>query len=215
MKADEERGARICDHLLPSDLRNSPPPARCCPDRRGRTCPRFLQERRERSAAEGSPITLDVTTMMNETHQAAKPPEEDLPNSQSLDKELADGVAKYSWYARSNYGRALGLTALAVLASIASTILVASSVSSNHPELVAVLAAIPTVVLIATSTFRFKQKAGWHWRKARALQTLHRKLVYNNCSIADISDRLSKVEMKLDQRWVTLGKIASESRTQS
>ena len=129
-------------------------------------------------------------------------------SADTLIAELNKNITHYKKYARSNYRTAYIVTGIAVLASVSTTIAVAAGIGKDHNVVISILAAVPAVILVVTSTFQFEQKSSWHWRKTRALQALLRQLEYEGKNVAEVSENLSKVEMDLDKDWVTFGRVS-------
>lgn len=129
------------------------------------------------------------------------------PLADTLDSD----IGKYKSYGTSNYIFAYLFTAFAVIASVASTVLVATGNSETSKWLTATLSATPALVLLIVSTFRFEQKSAWQWRKTRALQALHRQLLYEGKTDAEVSPELSRVEAALDGDWVPFGKFTGST----
>jgi len=138
---------------------------------------------------------------------------DNLQNANELKTELRRGASTYKFWARCNYILAYVFTTIAVAASVSATILVAGGVKPGSEMWIAILAAIPALVLVATSAFRFESKSAWHWRKTRAYQSLYRQLKYEGKEAADVSAHLSKIDLELDEDWIPFGKITGNDNS--
>jgi hypothetical protein len=74
---------------------------------------------------------------------------------------------------------------LAVVGSVAASLCAALGVESK--ELLAVLAVIPAAVLSIRGTFKFEERATWHFRKHHKLEALARSLKYEGIDPAVVS----------------------------
>ena len=115
------------------------------------------------------------------------------------------------WRARVNYFFAYALLALAVAASAASAIAVASGAWTK--EINAVLAALPGIILLATSTFKFESRADWWWTKHHGLEALCRALRFEGKSEGDASREMTALIKELEGRWPSFGKPPSGGAT--
>jgi len=114
--------------------------------------------------------------------------------------------------ARGNYICAYGLLIVGVLASTMATISVAAGAEKAFsPILNAVLAAIPGVVVLATSTFKFEARAGWWWERYYGLDALDRRLTFENRVVEEVSRDLTKFVHELGKRWPGFGPPPGEN----
>ena len=67
------------------------------------------------------------------------------------------------------------------------------------------LAVIPAAVLSIKGTFKFEEKASWHFRKYHKLEALTRTLEYEGADLAAVSAGWSKIEQELDEQWPQFG----------
>lgn len=130
----------------------------------------------------------------------------------ALASDIAGRKKGCVWMARLNYWLAYGLLAIAIIASSASSILVAADKGPN--ELKAVLAAIPGIIAVVTGTFRFAARAEWWWDKFHGLDSLHRKLQYEGQSEKNVSQELTKLVATLNAKWPGFGNVLSEKEPQ-
>ncbi|MFP5438203.1 MAG: hypothetical protein ACLGH8_10480 [Bacteroidia bacterium] len=68
------------------------------------------------------------------------------------------------------------------------------------------IAGMPGIILLISNTFKYEEKAKWNKLKQRKLESLCRKLIFENASIEEISREISIELEKLDQLRVALNK---------
>lgn len=100
------------------------------------------------------------------------------PSDDELARAIHDEIAAAALAARRfairNYFLAYAVSGVIVLASIGSGITVI--IPGIPPWFTASLAALPAVMLTASTVFRFEQKSAWFWKKSKALDSLLRKI---------------------------------------
>ena len=121
--------------------------------------------------------------------------------------DLATRVRGCAWRARLNYFFANVLLALVVAASATSAIAVAADAWTK--EINAVLAALPGIIVLATSTFKFEARAEWWWTKHHALEAFHRGLKFEGRDEASVSRELTTLIKELEGTWPGFGKPPS------
>lgn len=126
----------------------------------------------------------------------------------NLKEDLAKRVGGCARVARANYYFAYGLLIIAVVASATASIAAASGQWLSN-ELTAVLAALPGVIVLATSTFKFDSRAEWWWSKHHRLDALYRGLAYEGRTDTEVSRELSDVVKELETKWPAFGKPPS------
>ncbi len=114
----------------------------------------------------------------------------------TLDEYLQLQVQASQGRGHFNYVTSYVLSASAILASF----LAGLSVAANWfcPNTLAVLSALPAVVLIISNQFRFLEKSAWHWRKAYALEGLLHQLRYEGKSEPEVSEACRKLQEQME-----------------
>jgi hypothetical protein len=125
----------------------------------------------------------------------------------TLADDLSARVAGCVWRARVNYFVAYALLAVAVGASATSAIAVASDAWTK--EVNAILASLPGIIVLATSTFRFEARADWWWSKHHAIDALHRGLTFEGKSDSEVSRELTAFLREHETKWPSFGKPPS------
>ena len=121
-----------------------------------------------------------------------------------LIEEIESIANRHAKLAELDYRASYSLSFLAVAGSIVASICAALGVEPK--ALLAVLAIIPAAVLSIRGTFRFEEKASWHFKKSHKLKALTRSLKYGGADPASVSVDFSKIEQELDERWPRFGK---------
>lgn len=85
---------------------------------------------------------------------------------------------------------------VAIASSLGSAI--AISVDNLPKIFLAALAAIPGVVILVESTFRYSQRADWHSLYSQKLRGLIRQLKFEGKKIEEISKSLSELEAEME-----------------
>ena len=115
--------------------------------------------------------------------------------------ELARGCAQK---AKANYFAAYALITIAVASSTAATIAVAAGALTK--ELNAVLAALPGIIVLATTTFKFEARSDWWWAKHQTLEALYRGLKYEERVEKEVSQEMTAFLKKHEEKWPSFGK---------
>lgn len=68
---------------------------------------------------------------------------------------------------------------------------------NSDPKIVAAVAAIPAFILLLQKTFKWEQRADWHWEYKRKVKAIQRQLRDQDLSQKDASQLLSKLESDL------------------
>src|SRR5262245_28627789 len=122
-----------------------------------------------------------------------------------LEDDLAERISGCRRNARANYFAEYFFLCIAVAASATATISVAAD-SSFPKELNAALAALPGIILLLTSTFKFEARSGWWWDKYYGLDQLYRELKYEDASESDISKKMTEFLSAHGKSWPSFGK---------
>lgn len=127
-----------------------------------------------------------------------------------IEVELANAVAKYRRLAKSNYYFVFFLYAVAVAASFSSTIMALNSIGVGRT--LATTTAIPGAILILTATFRFAERAKWHYDKKNQLQALLRLVSVQPPSISgmEVAERWNKIDAQMEKSWPGFGLLSSK-----
>ncbi|WP_077036009.1 hypothetical protein [Pelomonas sp. KK5] len=122
---------------------------------------------------------------------------------ESLEQELQAAVVAARRFARRNYLLGYLIAGLTVLSSIAAGLAV--SLDQVPKGWQALLASLPAAMVASTTVFRFEQKSAWFWRKSKQLDMLLRAIRYEGLGAADASKLFSKLEVEMEQEWVSFG----------
>lgn len=125
----------------------------------------------------------------------------------TLADDLIERISGCRRNARGNYFVAYFFLCVAVAASATATISVAAG--SFPKELNAALAALPGIILLVTTTFKFEARSGWWWDKYYGLDALYRELKYEAASESDISKKMTEFLSAHGKTWPSFGKPPS------
>ena len=114
-------------------------------------------------------------------------------------EKAAQGERRSGW---GNYISAYGVAILALIGSIAASLLAALEAEK---VLTAVVAAIPAAVLAITRVFNFEHRAFFHWRKFWRLRKLLNQLRYENADPREVSRAFDNLDMEMLQDWIPFG----------
>jgi hypothetical protein len=104
---------------------------------------------------------------------------------------------------RANYCAAYGVLLLAVSASALAALSVALEI---YPKSInAALAAFPGAIYLVNRQFRFEERSRWWFEKFYVIEGLHRGLVREKRSEAEISRELTIQSKALTERWPGFG----------
>ena len=114
-------------------------------------------------------------------------------------------AGRYKRWGENNQQTAFVVFAAAILGIIATTIL---STLDDIPKIVrALVTALPGVLMLTNSVFRFEAKSRWHWEKTRGYEELLRALIIEQAPPQDISRKLSKLDQRMDEKWIWFGHL--------
>jgi hypothetical protein len=128
------------------------------------------------------------------------------------ERRLSGDVAHYLELARANYFTVWVLYAVSIGASIAATILAATKTDST--SLLAVLTAIPGIILLITSTFKFNARSQWHYEKKRRLDALLRLSLAKAqaTSEAEVAEKWNRIDEEMDKSWPGWGELSKTAQ---
>jgi hypothetical protein len=126
----------------------------------------------------------------------------EIMSNNQLETEIEAAAKRERSYGWSNYFAAYVVAILALVGSVAATLLAALGA---RPLFTAVVAAIPVVVLAFTRIFNFERRAFYHWRKSKTFQGLLRKLRYENVDAKVVSAEFSRAYLQSLDEWIPFG----------
>jgi hypothetical protein len=126
-----------------------------------------------------------------------------------LTEELESIANRHGKLAELDYLASYSLSFLAVAGSIVASICAALGVEPK--ALLAILAVIPAAVLSIRGTFKFDEKASWHFKKSHKLKALTRSIKYEGANPAAVSADFAKIEQELDEQWPRFGKPGTKN----
>jgi hypothetical protein len=118
---------------------------------------------------------------------------------EKLDREIRSAAKRERRYGWANYIAAYSVAVVALIGSIAASILAALQANKLFT---AVVAAIPAAVLAITRIFDFEQRAFYHWRKVRRFRGLSRRLNYEGDNAKNVSQDFTDVDLKSLDEWI-------------
>jgi hypothetical protein len=125
-----------------------------------------------------------------------------VPNV-TLVEEIAS-KRKYHWlWEKYNFIVGQLLLWLAIAASIAASISAALKWTA-HPQLMAIVAAIPAAVALIGKTFQHTARHSWHSLFRTRLSSLERAIRDQNLPIKEASERLNALEEDMENRFPPL-----------
>ncbi|MCL5999081.1 MAG: hypothetical protein M1546_23920 [Chloroflexi bacterium] len=127
----------------------------------------------------------------------------------SLLEDLEKRIKGCARRSRLNYFMAYTLLVIGVLGSISATILVALGIGAK--EIVAVLAALPTISVLVMNTFRFEARADWWEQKRAGMDALWRSLQYEKKPEDEVSKALTAFLDRHEKAWPTFRKLETGS----
>jgi hypothetical protein len=125
----------------------------------------------------------------------------------STEQKLALEVEHYLNLARGNYFTVWAMYILSVGASVLATVFAAT----GSPEKVrlAVLAAVPAIVLLVNNTFKFNARSQWHYEKKRRLDSLLRLSEAGAAGTTppEVAAEWNRIDEDMDKRWPGWGEL--------
>jgi hypothetical protein len=117
--------------------------------------------------------------------------------------ELEIETAALQKLARRNYGALYAISLLAIIASFFAGLSVALEWFGKN--VLAVLSALPAVVLVASDRLNLEAKSKWYWEKFYALRAVLGALQYEGLDEAGASKKRTEIDAKYEPRWPGLG----------
>ena len=130
-----------------------------------------------------------------------------MQSLENLEKELTTCVRHYEKRARQNYAVLYVLYVVSIFASAAATILVATGRSG---PMLAVITALPGVVILANNSLKLQARSMWHYEKTRRLTSLFRELRDGRSSRDVVSKKLDDLEEEMDKTWPGWGEVPTK-----
>jgi len=127
-----------------------------------------------------------------------------------LEREIEKIEKREGRFGWANYIAAYFVATLALVGSVAASILIAAF--EVEKWITAVVAAIPAAVFALTRIFNFERRAWSHWRKANRLRGLLRKLRYEGVDAKVVSQEFSRIELETPHEWIMFGSLIEEER---
>lgn len=113
----------------------------------------------------------------------------------NIEEELKDEIKWRTIYSRFDFILNNMLVFIAVLAS--SYPVYDQIFGNDDPKFIAAVAAIPAFVLLLQKTFKWEQRAEWHWEYKRKVTAITRAMRDQGLSAKEASERLSQIEREL------------------
>jgi hypothetical protein len=125
----------------------------------------------------------------------------------TIQQKLAKEVDHYLTLARGNYYTVWLLYLLSVGASIVATIMAA--VGGFNKATLAVVTAIPGVVILVSNTFKFSARSQWHYEKRRQLQALARLAEASAKATSDpeVAEKWNRIDEEMEKSWPGWGEL--------
>jgi hypothetical protein len=125
-----------------------------------------------------------------------------------LGEELSKSVSKYRNLGRLNYYVSFLLYIVAVLSSISATLMALSGNFSGPFQ--ATVTAIPGGALLIANTFRFNERARWHYNKKNQLNALYRLFVAQapGTSPPELAEKWNKIDSAMEASWPGFGALS-------
>lgn len=125
-----------------------------------------------------------------------------------LDGELRAEVNHYLRLGRVNHYSLYATYIAAVGASIAATVLASFGVSG---PVMAVLTAVPGLLLMVNNTLKMGERSQWHYDKRRRLVSLLRELEVGVKTPADVVAAWNAIDADMDRTWPAFGALPKPS----
>ena len=117
--------------------------------------------------------------------------------------ELEAETVNIKKLARQNYRALYGLSLLAIIASFFAGFSVALDWFEKNT--LAILSAIPAVVLVASDRLNLEAKAKWYWTKYYAYRAVLSALQYEGLNEAGASKQRTQIDQEYEPKWPGLG----------
>jgi hypothetical protein len=117
---------------------------------------------------------------------------------------LGPESSHYLYLARTNYYAISVLYAIAIALSAVSTIMTLRGWTGPY---LATATSLPAAILLITNTFKFNEKAQWHYEKMRRLTALYRLSDIGEKQPKEIVEEWNKIDEEMDERWPTLSPL--------
>ncbi len=136
--------------------------------------------------------------------------------SDQLESELRLTIEDCQRWARRNYILAHMVFVVSVLGSFAAAVLASSDLGeewfgeSGNKATIAILAALPGLMLLLNNTLRFEDRTKWFWKKVRLAERYYREVRDTGETVSALSKRFSEESEKLEAEWPAFGSMPGQ-----
>lgn len=123
-------------------------------------------------------------------------------------KEIAEEIVKRNRYSRFDFILNHILVLLVVVSSSFAGF--AQIFEYTNANIIAAIASIPAFVLLIQKTFKWEQRAEWHWDYRRRLIAISREMRDQGLSPEDASKKINNLEEQLSGSFPGLNHAASK-----
>ena len=125
-----------------------------------------------------------------------------------LSVELDDEIDKRKTYSRFDF--ILNHLLVIIIISCSSFAGFSQFFEYKNASVISIIAAIPAFIFLLQSTFKWDQKAEWHWDYRRRLIAIRREMRDQDLSSAEASKKLNILEEQLAGSFPGLNQPASK-----
>lgn len=117
----------------------------------------------------------------------------------ALLQEMVTLIARHEKWSASDFMISQAFLWIAIISSSAATILISVE---NFPKVwLAVLAALPALMMVADKTFRYRERSQWHELFALKIAELRYDLQISNATSSEIAGKLTKLRIEMHEKW--------------
>ena len=124
-------------------------------------------------------------------------------SSKEFETMLVQNTARNRKHAKRNYLTAYVCYAIAIAASLLSTIAIAADFPSK--PVLALVAAIPGTALLVNSVFSLEKKSAWHYEKYHHYESLLYRVRFEGFSIPSASKELRTFNEEMERLYPKFG----------
>ena|SRR5438105_5826867 len=129
-----------------------------------------------------------------------------------LKSELESTISYSKLWGRRNFFYAHLIFILSVLGSFLSSVLTSANLGTDArwKWFIAVLSALPGLVLLINNTLRFEERTKWFWRKTHLCERYYRALRDSKPDVPTLSKQFTDELDKLELDWPAFGSSPSQ-----
>jgi hypothetical protein len=129
----------------------------------------------------------------------------EFSGEKNLEIQLTERIARSRKQGRRNYLASYTCYAVAIAASLLTTIALAAGLEDLSKTALVILTAIPGTILLVNSVFSLDKRATWHYKRARHCNGVLMRLRFEGLGLAAASEDIRKFDDAMEAEYPKFG----------